>query len=180
MNEDMSNLINKFSSMLQNNEIPPELSGIMKNISNNNPSTNSNSNSNNFDKNISYSNNHKKDISSSSKNSTDSSVSSLNNIDINAIKKLFEKNNTSNSNQTNNEDNSNSFNFDIDTMLKMKSIIEAMNSQKDDPRANLLKSLKPYLKESRKEKVDQYIKIFSMEKVFEQFNPLGGDKKHDV
>ena len=42
--------------------------------------------------------------------------------------------------------------FDINTMLKMKSIIDAMNKEKNDPRANLLKSLKPYLKESRKEK----------------------------
>ena len=183
MNEDMSNLINKFSSMLQNNEIPPELSGIMKNISNNNSSTSSNNNSNDFNKNIdnnNYYNNAKKDISSNSKNLTDSGISSLNNIDINAIKKLFEKGNTSNGSQTNNTDNNNTFNFDIDTILKMKSIIEAINNQKDDPRANLLKSLKPYLKESRKEKVDQYIKVFSMEKIFEQFNPLGGDKKHDV
>ena len=71
-------------------------------------------------------------------------------------------------------------NFDIGSMLKMKSIIDSMNKQQNDPRANLLRSLKPYLKNSRKEKVDQYIKIFSMEKVFEQFNPLGGDKKNDV
>ena len=30
MNEDMSNLINKFSSMLKNNELPPELSNVTK------------------------------------------------------------------------------------------------------------------------------------------------------
>lgn len=42
--------------------------------------------------------------------------------------------------------------FDINTMLKMKSIIDAMNKEKNDPRANLLKSLKPYLKESRDRK----------------------------
>ena len=72
-------------------------------------------------------------------------------------------------------------NFDIGTMLKMKSIIDSMNKQQNDPRANLLRSLKPYLKNSRKEKVDQYIKLFSMGKVFEMINPLGGgDKKNDV
>ena len=70
--------------------------------------------------------------------------------------------------------------FDINTMLKMKSIIDAMNKEKNDPRANLLKSLKPYLKESRKEKVDQYIQLFNMGKVFEILNPLGGEKKKDV
>lgn len=67
--------------------------------------------------------------------------------------------------------------FDINTMLKMKSIIDSMNQQKDDPRANLLMSLKPYLKSSRKQKVDQYIKLFQMGKVIEVLNPLGGDKK---
>ena len=76
--------------------------------------------------------------------------------------------------------NNSSPEFDINTMLKMKSIIDAMNKEKNDPRANLLKSLKPYLKESRKEKVDQYIQLFNMGKVFEILNPLGGEKKNDV
>lgn len=53
--------------------------------------------------------------------------------------------------------------------------MDSMKSSSNDPRANLLKSLKPYLKESRKEKVDQYIKLFGMGKVFEMLNPLGGD-----
>ncbi len=55
--------------------------------------------------------------------------------------------------------------FDIGTMMKMKGVMDALKSNKDDPRANLLKSLKPYLKESRKEKVDQYIQLLGMEKV---------------
>lgn len=71
-------------------------------------------------------------------------------------------------------------NFDIGMILKMKSIIDSMNREQNDPRANLLKSLKPYLKSSRKEKVDQYIKLFSMGKVFEMMNPSGGEKKNDV
>lgn len=87
------------------------------------------------------------------------------------------------SNQSNNTSSDSSFdmpNFDIGTMLKMKSIIDNMNKTQNDPRANLLKSLKPYLKPSRKEKVDQYIKLFSMGKAFEALNPLSGDKKNDV
>lgn len=55
-----------------------------------------------------------------------------------------------------------------------------MNSKKDDPRSNLLLSLKPYLKESRQKKVDQYIKLFGLGKAFEVFNSLGGEEKHDV
>lgn len=54
-----------------------------------------------------------------------------------------------------------------------------MNNQKDDPRANLLLSLKPYLKPSRKDKVEQYIKLFQMSKVMEVLKPTdsGGDEK---
>ncbi len=200
MNEDMSNLINKFSSMLKNNELPPELSNVLQSVTGNSVSSNTNSNPNrNFSSkynkngsNHSYNNsicnnfcnssndnlnNSYRDISSDSKNSANIGNIDFSNINIDAIKNILGQNSNSDSKKNN---DSSSFNIDINTMLKMKSIIDAMNSQKDDPRANLLKSLKPYLKESRKEKVDQYIKIFSMEKVFEQFNPLGGDKKNDV
>ena len=65
----------------------------------------------------------------------------------------------------------------MNTMLKMKSIIDSMNKSQNDPRANLLRSLKPYLKPSRKEKVDQYIRLFSMGKVFEMMNPSKGGKE---
>lgn len=204
MSEDMSNLVNKFNSMIKNNEIPPELLNIIKNISNNNSNDDFNNKKNTNKSNNSVSTNShdnknfeidkNNDISSNSQKSINNDNFNFNNINIEAIKKLFEQtnNNPNNINENNKEYNSenransnlnnsdNSFNFDINTMLKMKSIIDAMNNQKDDPRANLLKSLKPYLKESRKEKVDQYIKIFSMEKVFENLNPLGGGKKNDV
>lgn len=70
--------------------------------------------------------------------------------------------------------------FDINMMLKMKQIMDSLNTKQNDPRANLLRSLKPYLKESRKEKVDQYIQIFGMGKMFEIFNSLGGEKKNDI
>ena len=79
----------------------------------------------------------------------------------------------SNSNQSN-ENNSNG--IDIETIMRMKSIIDKMNV-KDDPRANLLQSLKPYLKESRQSKVDQYIQLMNMSKVMEVFPFMSGDKK---
>lgn len=67
--------------------------------------------------------------------------------------------------------------FDMATMMKLKKIMDSMKENRNDPRANLLKSLKPYLKESRREKVDQYIQLFGMGKVFEMLGPLGGDKQ---
>lgn len=65
-------------------------------------------------------------------------------------------------------------NIDVNTILKMKSVFEKMNSS-EDPRANLLRSLKPYLKESRKSKIDQYIQLFNMTKVMDIFKSNGGE-----
>lgn len=66
-------------------------------------------------------------------------------------------------NQSSSSDN-NSFNIDIETILKMKTIIDSVN-KKDDPRANLLYSLKPYLRESRKKQLDQYVNLLNMTKI---------------
>ena len=69
-------------------------------------------------------------------------------------------------------------NIDMNTLFKMQQIMSSLNSKENDSRTNLLMSLKPYLKESRKNKVDQYIQLMKMEKVFEIMNPLGGEKKN--
>lgn len=74
---------------------------------------------------------------------------------------------------------SNDSGIDINTILKMKKVMDSMNSNKDDPRSNLLLSLKPYLKESRRKKVDQYIQLFGLGKAFEIMNSLGGDASND-
>jgi len=70
-------------------------------------------------------------------------------------------------------------NIDMETMLKMKSMIELMNQKKEDPRSNLLLSLKPYLKESRKEKLDQYVQLMNMSKFMNFFPFMGGGNKKD-
>jgi len=59
---------------------------------------------------------------------------------------------------------------------KLKQVMEKMNQSKDDPRSNLLLSLKPYLKPSRKQKVDQYIQLFNMGSIMENLSPMGGEK----
>ena len=96
-------------------------------------------------------------------------------------------NNTSNNNTSNNNSSNTDFsdnarnssdNFDINTFFKMQQIMSSLNNNQDDSRANLLRSLKPYLKDSRKNKVDQYIQLMKMGKIFEIMNPLGGDNKN--
>lgn len=92
----------------------------------------------------------------------------------------FNDQNNSSSNfdeNRNNQETSSAPEFDINMIMKMKTIMDSMKNNKNDPRANLLKSLKPYLNKNRKDKVDQYIQLFNMSKVFEVMNPLGGDSK---
>ena len=112
-------------------------------------------------------------------------LASQNNISpdmINNISNMLNNYSHQNNNTTQNSDTSNnqsSFNMDgidFDTILKMKSIIDKMNT-KNDPRSNLLQSLKPYLNESRKSKVDQYIQLLNMSKVLEVFPFMGGDSQ---
>lgn len=77
-------------------------------------------------------------------------------------------------NSSNTTESTNPFsNIDMNTILKIKQIMEKMNSKKNDPRSNLLLSLKPYLKPSRKQKVDQYIQLFNMGSIMENFNSNG-------
>lgn len=67
---------------------------------------------------------------------------------------------------SNTDSGSNSFNFnniDINTIMKMKSVMEKMNSS-NDPRNNLLYSLKPYLRESKQDKLDQYANLMNIAK----------------
>ena len=118
-NEDMSELFNKFSNMINEGNIPDEMKNILSSLSNENGSS-----------------------EEDSRNETENNSS-----------------------------------IDFETIMKMKTIMEKMKGSPNDPRANLLLSLKPYLKESRKDKIDQYIKLFSMSKVMELFNNTGGEAK---
>lgn len=92
----------------------------------------------------------------------------------NIVNNLKSDGSSNNNSDASSNSNPSTPNIDIETILKMKSIFEKMNSS-EDPRANLLRSLKPYLKESRKSKVDQYIQLFNMTKVMDILKPNGGE-----
>lgn len=74
-----------------------------------------------------------------------------------------------NSNFESNSDDFN-FNLDIDTILKIKNIMSSINKNSKSPRNNLLLALKPYLEDSKKEKLEQYIKIANLLSVLETFD----------
>ena len=102
-------------------------------------------------------------------NEENTNPSTIQNFDTNKISPEMIQNLSSLFNSNSNDNNVNSNNnsepsIDINTILKMKTIIDSMN-QKNDPRANLLYSLKPYLRENRKNKLDQYVNLLKMTKI---------------
>lgn len=90
------------------------------------------------------------------------------------------QNNNSEKNSNNQNNSQNIPNIDINTMLKMQKIMSAMNNSSNNSGVNLLRSLKPYLKPSRQAKVDEYIQLFSIEKVIELMKQSGGENKNDT
>ena len=85
---------------------------------------------------------------------------------------------SSDSFNTKSSDNSQHFDpssIDIDTILKIKNIMETLN-KKDDPRSNLLYSLKPYLRESKQKKLDQYVNLFKITQITQLFKNEKGSK----
>lgn len=66
----------------------------------------------------------------------------------------------------NSSEKSSSFDFDIGTILKIKSMIGAAQD-KNLPRMQLLHALKPFLHKSKQEKLEEYIKLANMLTVLE-------------
>ena len=163
MSNDISDLMNNISQMMNNGQMPENVKNILSSMTNGNNENFVNNSNNNCNNNIGNS-------------SSNSYENSSNNNPIN------NNENNSNSNKKNTSHNSNNNIFgdiDINTILKIQKVMNSINNDKqNDSRTNLLMSLKPYLKETRKNKVDQYIQLMKMGKVFEIINPLGGDNKN--
>lgn len=91
-------------------------------------------------------------------------------------------NTTEQNNNTNNTSNNN-FDFnniDMNTIMKMSSIVGKMNNSKNDPRANLLNSLKPYLRDSKKGKLDSYMNLLNVAKIAEVMKDNNKENKNNV
>lgn len=142
------NTADKLNSMLNNgnlndliSQIPPD---AMKNLSELMNKSNGNNQS-----------------STSSNNNSSSSDSVSNNTNS--------QNNSTNSDFANNLNNFDFNNIDINTMMKVKSMMEKMNNS-SGPRNNLLQSLKPYLRDEKRSKLDQYSNLLNMANLMELFN----------
>ena len=141
MSNNMDDLFANVKKMVDSGNIPDDIKQMMNNFQNNQNSNTQNSNDLN---------------------------NVLNNISPEMINNLSSMLNSSNQN-SNSANTNNNFNLDINTIIKMKSIMENMNN-KNDPRANLLYSLKPYLRDSKKDKLDQYVNLLNVSKIAELMN----------
>lgn len=91
-----------------------------------------------------------------------------------------------NNNQNlNNNQNQGTNNFDLNgidmnTIMKMSSVLGKMNNSKDDPRSNLLNSLKPYLRDSKKGKLDNYMNLLNVAKIAEIMKDNNKENNNNV
>lgn len=85
-------------------------------------------------------------------------------------------NNTSTSGVSEQASNFDLNNIDMETIIKISSALSQMN-EKNDPRSNLLYSLKPYLRDQKKNKIDQYANLLNITKIA---NIIKNDKKENT
>ena len=64
-------------------------------------------------------------------------------------------------------------------LMQLTGLMNNMNS-KNDPRSNLLLSLKPYLKNSRQSKVEQYMQFLNIAGMMGNFRNTDGETNNDV
>lgn len=148
MADNMEDLFANVKKMVDSGNIPNDIKQMMNNFQNNSGSVNNSNSTNNMDLN-----------------------NLLNQVSpemLNNISSMMGNSNSQNNNNNNNN-NSNNFNIDVNTIMKMKSIMENMNN-KNDPRANLLYSLKPYLRDSKKDKLEQYVNLLNISKIADVMN----------
>lgn len=106
---------------------------------------------------------------SNQNNSNTNANTNTNNTSNNPNGNTASNANTNTNTSTNNNANPNFdfSNIDMNTIMKMSSVLGKMNNTKDDPRANLLNSLKPYLRDSKKNKLDNYMNLLNVTKIAE-------------
>ena len=181
---DLNEMIKKAQSMIQNNQIPDDIKSLINNLqnSNNNTSSNVNNTYRNNSYNYSSSNNQKNNSNNNSSNSTYSNNTNFNNGNYNNTEKKYNNSNYQNSSQVSNNNeksdlNSITSNIDMETLMKIQNIMSKMKNSDNDDMSKLLLSLKPYLRDGRKEKIDEYIQLIKMGKMTQFLDLFGGDKK---
>lgn len=155
MSDNLADAFNNLKKMVDSGNIPSEVQGLVNNLNNGN---------------------------SDSKQTLNNMLSQVSPEMLNNLSSMLQSNSSngnnfgsSSSTNSSKTDSNNGFNLDAETIMKMGSIINKMN-QKDSASSNLLHSLKPYLRESRKDKLDQYANLLNVAKIAEV---MKNDKKEN-
>lgn len=158
------NTINNIKNMVDNGD----LSGAMSQIS---PEM-----IQNFSKMLANQQNHNNNNNNNNNNNYNNNTyqpSNYNNSNSN--------NNTNNSNNSSNSNEGFDFsNIDMNTIMKMSSVLGKMNNSKNDPRANLLNSLKPYLRNSKQGQLDNYMNLLNVAKIADIMKDNNKENKNNV
>lgn len=176
MSDNLAEAFNNLKKMVDSGNIPSEVQGMINNLNNSNTDSKQTLNNmlnqvspemlSNLSSMLNSSNSANNPITHSSFNHN---VSSQNKSSYN---NFSGENNSSSSSQSAQD---NGLNIDMATLMKMTSIINKMNNN-DRASKNLLQSLKPYLRDSRKDKLDQYSNLLNVAKIAEV---MKNDKKEN-
>ena len=96
------------------------------------------------------------------------------NIDLNEVLKNFEGVGSSGSDSDIKQESSGPSGVDVETLLKFQKLAALLSSKSDSKDESLLRALKPYLRDSRKVKIDKYIKLLRVVSLLEKFQDMGG------
>ena len=119
----------------------------------------------------------------SNQNGTSSQDNSANTENMQSNVKTQHNSAQKNSSQSENSNSANNFDFsniDMDTIMKFSSVFGKMKNSKNDPRANLLNSLKPYLRDEKKGKIDQYMNLLNVSKIAEIMRDNNKENNNNV
>ncbi|MEG1203941.1 MAG: hypothetical protein RSE00_01550 [Clostridia bacterium] len=102
-------------------------------------------------------------------------TSLLGNLDISSILSTLSSTNTNqNTNKPNGSSGFNLSDIDPSMILKIQQLLSSI--RKDDPKKNLLLSLKPLLRKSRQDKIGEYITILTVANAIGLFNKKGSEE----
>ena len=90
----------------------------------------------------------------------------------NIMNMVGQSNEQSSDNSNSNSSNNTSPDIDMETILKIKSILDKMKTRGNSPHSKLLQDLKPYLDVNKQNKLDQYMKI---DRAMDLLPLIGGD-----
>ena len=90
-------------------------------------------------------------------------------IDLSALLNTLNGSNSSSNDSKSDSD----FSFDPTILFKIQKIMGAMNN--NNPKKNLLLSLKPFLRKARQDKIGEYITILNVISMLESFKDKGSD-----